>query len=211
MKIDDLTPVAQDYIKAIWSAAEWAGKPPSAAALAERFGTSRAAVTDTVKRLAAQGLVVHQPYKPLALTEQGCALAVQMVRRHRVIETFLVRHVGYSWEEVHDEAERLEHAVSDRLIARIDALLGHPTEDPHGDPIPRENGSFSAAETPSRILADCDPGEWVRVLRVSDGDPQALMRAAQLELLPGRDVLIDADLLANELVANAVRVAAAGD
>lgn len=139
--LDDISPVTQDYLKTIWSATEWDDPPITASELAAKFGTTPAAVTDVVQRLAAQGLVKYQRYKPVRLTEQGERLAIGMVRRHRLLEMFLVNSLGYGWEEVHDEAERLEHAVSDDLIDRISRALGHPSHDPHGDPIPAPDGS----------------------------------------------------------------------
>ncbi|MDN5770546.1 MAG: metal-dependent transcriptional regulator, partial [Microlunatus sp.] len=141
VRVEEITTVAQDYLKVIWSATEWGGPAITTKDLAARFGTSQANVSETVKRLAGQNLVDYQPYKPVVLTPRGTVLALAMVRRHRLVETFLVTVLGYEWEEVHDEAERLEHAVSDTLIARIDQRLGHPTSDPHGDPIPAADGT----------------------------------------------------------------------
>lgn len=205
--IDDLTPVAQDYVKAIWAAAEWDSQPPSAAQLAERFGTSRAAVTDTVRRLTAQGLLTHEPYRPAELTDLGRRLALQMVRRHRLIETYLVEAVGYAWDEVHDEAERLEHAVSDLFLDRIDRLLEHPQQDPHGDPIPSADGVLPPlSSSRPAALADAEAGSSVTVVRVSDADPAVLGRAREHGLLPGARVTVGADALADEDLAAAVLV-----
>jgi DtxR family Mn-dependent transcriptional regulator len=188
---DTLTPVAQDYLKVIWSATEWGQDPISATALAARFGTSVANVTDTVKRLAAQGLVEHTPYKPVRLTPSGAAFAVAMVRRHRLLETFLVQTLGYGWHEVHDEAERLEHAVSETLIERLDAVLGHPRVDPHGDPIPQRGvaGGVRAAPEPvgACLLGEASEGPHT-VLRVSDADASVLAFAAGAGLVPGARV-----------------------
>lgn len=185
MALSDLTPVAQDYLKVIWSRTEWGEPPITAGELADRFGTSSAAVTDTARRLAQQGLVDYVPYRPLRLTPAGEEAAVAMVRRHRLLETYLVRALGYTWTEVHDEAERLEHAVSDQLIDRIDVALGHPREDPHGDPIPDAAGR---TERPAgAVLLDRAKGAGrYRVLRVSDADPATLDAARELGLLPGR-------------------------
>ncbi|MGI8459006.1 MAG: metal-dependent transcriptional regulator [Propionibacteriaceae bacterium] len=183
MDIDSITPVAQDYVKAIWSATEWGDPPITTKALANRFGTSPANVTDTVKRLAAQGLVDHQPYKPIRLTDTGRRLAVVMVRRHRLIETFLVTTLGYRWDEIHDEAERLEHGATDLLINRIDAFLGYPTTDPHGDPIPTDDGRTHTAEGAVR-LSEAGPGRHL-VHRISDANPDNLDTAATLGITPG--------------------------
>lgn len=181
--VDAISPVAQDYVKAIWSAIEWGDPPITTKALAARFGSSPANVTDTMRRLAAQGLVDYRPYKSVTLTPTGVRLAVAMVRRHRLIETFLATTLGYDWGEVHDEAERLEHAASDELIDRIDALLGHPTADPHGDPIPSAAGHARTIDGVAR-LSDSLPGRHL-VHRVSDSDSDDLDAAAALGIGPG--------------------------
>ncbi|ARC58043.1 Iron-dependent repressor IdeR [Frondihabitans sp. 762G35] len=202
MDIDSITPVAQDFVKAIWSATEWGDPPITTKELAARFGTTPASVTDTVRRLASQGLVDYEPYRPVTLTELGASYAVAMVRRHRLLETFLVTTLGYGWEEVHDEAERLEHAASNALIERIDALLGHPAADPHGDPIPEADGRTTMRPGVAR-LASAPAGDYL-VVRVSDRDPDRLDRAAQLGLVPGAGVTVAAAPLPD--VADAVWV-----
>lgn len=136
----DLTTVAQDYLKTIWTAQEWSHEKVSTKLLAERIGVSASTASESIRKLADQGLVNHEKYGAVTLTEAGRNAALQMVRRHRLMETFLVNELGYSWDEVHDEAEVLEHAVSDLMVDRIDAKLGHPTRDPHGDPIPAADG-----------------------------------------------------------------------
>ncbi len=181
--IESLTPVAQDYVKAIWSATEWGDPPITTKALAARFGTTPANVTDTMKRLAVQGLIDYQPYKPVHLTDTGTRLAVVMVRRHRLIETFLVTTLGYRWDEIHDEAERLEHGATDQLIDRIDALLGLPSTDPHGDPIPTADGHTHTIPGATR-LDDAGPGRHL-VRRISDADPDDLATATALGITPG--------------------------
>ena len=183
MSLDEITPVAQDYLKAIWSATEWGDAPLSTNSLAARMGTTAPNVTETVKRLAAQGLVEYQPYKPVTLTGKGCEHAIAMVRRHRLLESFLAASLGYSWDEVHAEAERLEHAASDELIERIDQMLGRPTRDPHGDPIPTPEGQRAQPAHAVRLDA-AEPG-FYRVLRISDADPQRLIRFQQAGLVPG--------------------------
>ncbi|MCA0252871.1 MAG: metal-dependent transcriptional regulator [Actinobacteria bacterium] len=190
-EVDSLTPVAQDYLKVVWGATEWGEPPITTTGLAARFGTTAANVSETVRRLAAQGLVEYQPYRPVALTERGRRLAMAMVRRHRLIECFLAQVLGYGWDEVHDEAERLEHAVSDDFLARIDRLLDHPQFDPHGDPIPGPDGTLPAP-APALLLSQAAPGRYL-VARVSDADPDALARLRERGLVPG--VVIDsADL-----------------
>jgi DtxR family Mn-dependent transcriptional regulator len=125
-----------------------------------------------VQKLAAQGLVTHRPYGPIALTVEGSRRAAAIIRRHRLVETWLVSEFGYAWDEVHDEAEVLEHAISDRLLARIDDRLGHPRVDPHGDAIPDADGRVHREDFV--LLADAAPGHRGRVLRVSDRDPRVL-------------------------------------
>ncbi len=139
--VRDLTTVAQDYLKTIWSAQEWSHEKVSTKLLAERIGVSASTASESIRRLADQGLVDHEKYGAVTLTERGGRLAaLAVVRRHRLLETFLMQELGYSWDEVHDEAEILEHAISDMMLDRIDAKLGHPTRDPHGDPIPNADG-----------------------------------------------------------------------
>ena len=175
----DLTPVAQDYLKFIWCAREWSSAPVTTKMLAQRLGVGAPTVSETVRRLTVQGLVAHAPYGEITLTDVGRAHAVAMVRRHRLLETYLVRELGYGWDEVHDEAEVLEHAVSELLIDRIDARLGHPARDPHGDPIPTRDGRVPTP--PARQLRDLEPGEWV-VARISDADPDLLRYCAAVGL-----------------------------
>ncbi len=181
--VEALGQVAQDYLKAIWSATEWGGNPATTKALALRFGITPAAVSDAIKRLTAQGLIDHAPYKSITLTERGEHLAIQMVRRHRLIETFLVEILDYDWTEVHHEAERLEHAASELLITRIDTLLDHPAHDPHGDPIPTKDGTVPRPENAIR-LSDALPGRQ-QIVRVSDSESDRLDYFAQHGLVPG--------------------------
>ncbi len=170
--IGELTAANQDYLKVIWSAQEWSAEPVTTTLLARRLGNSASTVSEAVKKLTAQGLLTHARYGAIELTDAGRGAALAMVRRHRIIETFLVADLGYGWDEVHDEAEILEHAVSDRLVDALEARLGHPERDPHGDPIPRRDGSVAAP--PARQLHLAEPGERVRVARISDVDPQVL-------------------------------------
>jgi DtxR family Mn-dependent transcriptional regulator len=181
-----LTPptAIEDYVKVIYSHTEWQPEPISTGALAARLGLAASSVTEMVKKLVAQGLVAHEPYGAVELTEDGVALAVRMVRRHRLIETWLVRSMGFGWDEVHDEAEVLEHAISDRLLDALDAQLGHPTSDPHGDPIPSAAG---LVEHPSAVvLADAPAGG--RVVRISDRDPLLLRRLEERGILVGSTI-----------------------
>lgn len=186
--VDDLTAVAQDYVKVIWSATEWGEPPITTKGLATRFDTTQANVSDTMRRLAAQGLVNYEPYKPVTLTELGTRLAVAMVRRHRLIETFLAGVLGYGWDEVHEDAERLEHAASDDFLDRIDDLLGHPGFDPHGDPIPTLDGGWRPPADTARLI-DAAPGTHV-VVRVSDADTGTLGRLLRLGVVPGTRLVV---------------------
>jgi DtxR family Mn-dependent transcriptional regulator len=170
--MSDLSSVAQDYLKVIWTAAEWNAEPVTTKALATRLDVSPSTVSLQVRRLTEQGLVTHARYGAIGLTDRGRAEALAMVRRHRLIETFLVERLGYTWDEVHNEAEVLEHAVSDRFVERIDAILGHPVHDPHGDPIPGRDGQL--AVPPLVPLADLPAGASGVVGRVSDADPAVL-------------------------------------
>jgi len=181
----DLTPVVQDYLKVIWSAGEWSDVPVTTTLLARRLGVGAPTVSETVRRLTDQGLVEHEPYGAVSLTSLGRESAVAMVRRHRLIETFLVERLGYSWDEVHDEAEVLEHAVSSLMVERMDEALGRPDRDPHGDPIPSADGAVRAPA--ARRLGDVGPGHW-RVARISDEDPSLLRSFAALGL--GLDVVV---------------------
>jgi DtxR family Mn-dependent transcriptional regulator len=170
--VRDLTPVAQDYLKVIWNAQEWSREKVSTKMLAERIGVSASTASESIRKLADQGLVEHEKYGAVTLTDRGRRAAVSVVRRHRLLETFLVRELGYGWDEVHDEAEVLEHSVSDLLMTRIDAKLGHPQRDPHGDPIPDLHGQVPTP--PARQLSACVDGDHGSVARISDSDPEML-------------------------------------
>ncbi|WP_204964909.1 metal-dependent transcriptional regulator [Microbacterium dextranolyticum] len=165
-----------DYLKTIYHHTEWQTAPVTPSQLASELGLAPSTVTEMVQKLAAQGLVSHRPYGPVSLTEAGRVRAAAVVRRHRLIETWLVREFDYAWDEVHDEAEVLEHTISDRLLEGVSARLGHPTRDPHGDPIPDASGAV--VREPFVLLAEARIGHVGRVLRVSDRDP-ALLRALE--------------------------------
>jgi DtxR family Mn-dependent transcriptional regulator len=164
--------VVEDYVKVIYSHTEWQAQPVTTSVLAERLGLAASSVTEMVKKLVASGLVTHVPYGAIELTDSGRSLALRMLRRHRLIETWLARAFGYSWDEVHDEAEVLEHAVSDRMLERIADQLGHPQRDPHGDPIPDSDGRMVRPE--AELLADAPDGFVGRVVRISDRNPSLL-------------------------------------
>ncbi|KAA9150482.1 metal-dependent transcriptional regulator [Microbacterium lushaniae] len=168
------SPAVDDYLKTIYHHTEWQDQQITPSQLASVLGLAPSSVTEMVQKLAAQGLVTHRPYGPVSLTPAGERRAAAVIRRHRLIETWLVHEFGYGWDEVHDEAEVLEHALSDRLLAGIDARLGHPRFDPHGDAIPDAAGTVH--REPFVLLAHAAPGHTGRVLRVSDRDP-LLLRA----------------------------------
>ncbi|GAA3922143.1 iron dependent repressor, metal binding and dimerization domain protein [Microbacterium invictum] len=163
-----------DYLKTIYHHTEWQTAPITPSQLAAELGLAPSSITEMVQKLAAQGLVTHRPYGPVSLTADGEARAAAIIRRHRLIETWLVREFGYAWDEVHDEAEVLEHTISDRLLAGIDERLGHPRFDPHGDAIPDAAGVVDREAFV--LLGQAHVGHTGRVLRVSDRDP-ALLRA----------------------------------
>ncbi|SDR97915.1 metal-dependent transcriptional regulator [Microterricola viridarii] len=166
------TPAIEDYLKTIYAHTEWQPEPITPSALAGKLGIAPSSVTEMVKKLAAMGMVTHVPYGAVRLNEAGTARALQVVRRHRLIETWLVNEMGYTWDAVHDEAEVLEHALSERLLAAIDARLGHPRRDPHGDPIPAADGSL---QRPAAVLlAEAVAGHRGAVVRISDRDPAVL-------------------------------------
>jgi DtxR family Mn-dependent transcriptional regulator len=180
-----LSPVVEDYLKAVW-ALQQAETPVATSRIADRLGLSAAAVTAMVKRLAEQNLLRHEPYYGVRLTAAGELAALRIVRRHRVLELFLVEVLGYEWDRVHDEAERLEHAASDELIERLARLLGEPERDPHGAAIPSAEGEMDNARYPA--LSDMQPGESNRVLEVEVEEPEQLRYLGSMDLYPGAEV-----------------------
>lgn len=177
MSVSELSASTQDYLKAVWYLGEWSDAPVTPKLMSDRLGLRLSSVSDAVRKLTAQGLLDHVPYGEVTLTKTGRAHAIAMVRRHRLIETFLLETLGYRWDQVHDEAETLEHAVSDFMIERLDELLGRPTRDPHGDPIPTADGDITL---PDAIpLTELEPGSKARVERISDDDPQLLQFLAE--------------------------------
>ncbi|MFT4234156.1 MAG: metal-dependent transcriptional regulator [Microbacterium sp.] len=181
-----VTPAADDYLKTVYSHTEWQAEPITPSVLAAQLGVAPSSVTEMVKKLAAVGLVSHAPYGAVRLTDDGEKRALAILRRHRLIETWLVREMGYGWHEVHDEAEILEHAISDRLLDRIDEHLGHPSHDPHGDAIPDAAGRV--AREPFVLLADAPDGHSGRVLRVRDRDPELLCALEDDGIVVGAEV-----------------------
>ncbi len=162
----------ENYVKTIFQICLNGDGQAATGQLASALGVSPGTVTSMLKTLSESNLVRYTPYEGVRLTAAGNALALRIVRRHRLIELFLVKTLDLTWDEVHEEAENMEHAVSDRLIDRIDAFLGHPTSDPHGDPIPRSDGSFEMPD--SRSLAECNVGDEFHLARVIDQSPEFL-------------------------------------
>lgn len=162
----------ENYIKAIYQVCQSHQGQAATGQLATALGVSPGTVTSMLKTLSESKLVTYTPYEGVRLTSAGSALALRVVRRHRLIELFLVKTLDLSWDEVHEEAEHMEHAVSDNLIDRIDAFLGHPESDPHGDPIPRSDGTLKVPA--SRSLAECQVGDTFQLARVVDQSPEFL-------------------------------------
>ena len=181
----DLTVAVQDYLKAIYTL-ESAGERVTTSALAKRMGVSAPSATAMTKRLDELGLVERVPHRGVALTDAGRRGALEVLRHHRLLERYLVDRLGLSLDEVHAEAELLEHALSEELEAKIDAELGFPTHDPHGDPIP--DRELRLVPGGRRTLADLEPGERGSVSRVPDGDPDLLRYLDELGLVPGSQV-----------------------
>jgi DtxR family Mn-dependent transcriptional regulator len=172
---EPLTAPVEDYLKATND-------------IAQRLSIAPASVSGMVQRLADQGLVAYERYRGVRLTAAGRRAALRTLRRHRVIEAYLVQALGYGWESVHDEAERLEHSASDTLIDRMAAAIGEPVTDPHGAPIPTREGTID--ETPHQTLADAPVGARTRVVRVGDEDPGMLRYLDSLGLRPGAEVVL---------------------
>lgn len=183
--------MSDDYLKAIYHHTEWQNSPITPSQLAAVLGLAPSSVTEMVKKLAAQGLVTHRPYGPVSLTAAGNRRAAGVIRRHRLIETWLVREFDYAWDEVHDEAEVLEHALSDRLLEGIDARLGRPRFDPHGDAIPDADGTVHREAFV--LLAQAPTGHTGRVLRVSDRDPELLRALVERGIDVGHEIEVVSD------------------
>ncbi len=178
--------VTQDYLKFIYSAQEWGSGGISITDLAARMGVVASTASENVRRLTDQGLVSHTPYQKVHLTERGREVAIAMVRRHRLLETYLFERLDFDWDELHSEAEILEHAVSDNLLEHLDRALGYPFRDPHGDPIPAADGTwFAPAMKP---LDELTVGESALVVRISDAHEDMLRH------LDGIGVVLDANV-----------------
>lgn len=175
-----------DYLKAIWEVA--GSGAASTKDVAGRLSISSASVTNMFGRLQEMGLVEYERYRGASLTQRGRVEALRLVRRHRLIETFLMEHLGYSWQDVHEEAERLEHAVSDRFTERLAELLGHPGRDPHGDLIPSADGTL--APESSIPLSEAGVGQRVRIVKIGDESAPVLNHLGERGLTPGRTLSV---------------------
>lgn len=184
-----LTAPVEDYLKAIY-AIQQGGEAATTNALAERLELAPASVSGMVRRLATQGLLEHEPYRGARLTAAGRIAALRTLRRHRVLESYLATVLGVPWDDVHAEAEQLEHAASDTLIDRMAQALGDPLFDPHGAPIPSRDGTVD--ETRHATLADWPVGTRGTVMSVSDKDPVMLRYLGELELRPGATIVVQA-------------------
>ncbi|MCU0493267.1 MAG: metal-dependent transcriptional regulator [Chloroflexaceae bacterium] len=184
-----VTPAIEDYLKAIYTLQQQDGNVTTSS-LVEQLGFKPGSVTGMLTRLAELNLVTHTPYQGVRLTEAGEKIALEVIRHHRLLELYLVEALGYSWDEVHEEAERLEHHISEKLEARIAAHLGQPRFDPHGDPIPSLAGELPSSSGDS--LADMVVGSTGRVVRVRDQSAERLRYLADLGLVPGATVCVTA-------------------
>lgn len=183
------TSTVENYLKAILVRSADADSVVSTGAISEALGVTPGTITTMVKSLAAQGFLEHQPREGVRLTREGRAQALAVVRKHRLVETFLVQVLKMDWKEVHEEAEALEHAISDRVLARIDAILDHPESDPHGDPIPTEK-SPQIDHGRGLTLATCEPTAQMRVERILDQTPAFLEFIQRTGLKPGAKVKV---------------------
>ena len=177
----------EDYLKAVYSLNE-RGHAAGTSELARVLDVQPASVSGMIRRLAEDGLLEHEPYRGVRLTAEGSREALKILRRHRIIETFLVHRLGFAWDDVHEEAERLEHAASDTLIDRMADALGNPATDPHGAPIPTRAGEIDP--TPRSRLDEVAPGQRVTVRSVSDEDPERLRYFKSVGIVPGARVLV---------------------
>ena len=179
------SPAVEDYAKAIYALEQRGGGAVSTNALADRLEVTPASASGMVRRLGELGLVTHEPYRGVQLTGEGVRLALEVLRHHRLLELYLATSLGVPWDRVHDEAEILEHVLSEELEALIAAKLGNPTRDPHGDPIP--SADLTIEEIPTQALADLDAGACGCFVRVSDSDPAMLRYLDDLGIAPGAD------------------------
>lgn len=184
-KTPELSGPVEDYLKVIFEL-ETTDGAAGTNEIAGALGIAPASVSGMIRRLAEQGWIAHERYRGVRLTRAGKRAALKTIRRHRVIEAYLTTALGYPWDRVHDEAERLEHAASDELIDRMAAAIGEPSTDPHGAPIPTREGTI--AEDRFASLATVPVGKRVRIQRVGDRDAEQLRYLAEIGITPGRQV-----------------------
>ncbi len=190
----------ENYVKAIYQISYQIDRPASTGKLAAALNVSPGTVTSMLKTLSDAELATYTPYEGVRLTPSGEMLALRVLRRHRLIELFLVKTLGFTWDEVHDEAENMEHAVSDQLVDRIDEFLGHPKVDPHGDPIPSADLALRSGD--GLPLTDCPVGCTFRLTRVLDQSPEFLRYLSESNLSLGAE----GEVLANRAEAGAVTI-----
>lgn len=183
----ELSRSTQDFLKVVWAATEWCDNPVTPSVVARRLGLKLSTVSGTFTKLTTEGLAARSESGSILLTEAGRKHALQMIRRHRLIETFLLEQLHYPLEMVHAEAENLEHTASDFLINQIDELLGHPTRDPHGDPIPDRDGVLTGPQ--ARVLWTVPPGEY-GVERIDDGDAELVSFFSEFGITLGRRITV---------------------
>jgi len=182
-----LTPATEDYLKTIYKLQD-ANDVVTTNAVAERMDVSAASVTNMMKKLAEMGLVEYVRYQGITLTDAGCKIALEIIRHHRLLEVYLAEAMGFSWDQVDAEAERLEHVISEEFEDKIDEMLGYPTTDPHGSPIPKKDGTI--VKTEHERLVNIRPGQSVIVRRVPDSDPALLRYLGELGLRPAATVAV---------------------
>ena len=185
LKTPTATAAVEDYAKAVYALSNSGRDPVATTALAERLRVTPASASAMVKRLDEMGLARHAPYHGVELTERGVQLALEVIRHHRLLELYLTESLGVPWDRVHDEAEVLEHVLSEELEELIAVKLGDPERDPHGDPIPSRD--LEIVELPTDTLASLDPGACGRFVRISDSDPDMLRYLAQRGIAPGAE------------------------
>jgi DtxR family Mn-dependent transcriptional regulator len=216
------TEAVEDYAKALHALSQRSDGPVTTSALAERLGVSAGSVTSMLKRMNEMGLVTHEPYRGALLTERGERVALEVIRHHRLLESYLADVLGMPWDRVHDEAEVLEHYISEELEERIAEALGDPRHDPHGDPIP--NAELDLADDNTVRLSELEPGSVVAFARVSDSDPEMLRYLDERGIRPGSELEVlsrdpfegplhvtveGAEYVLGERLAGAIRVIAA--
>ncbi|MBL3700740.1 metal-dependent transcriptional regulator [Leucobacter luti] len=198
MRSPAVTRMVEDHLMLIWKAYEWPGGEPSTTELAARLRVTPSTVSANLKKLARDGFIEYEPYGSIVLTDEGHRIAVATVRRHRIIETFLAQQLGLSWDLVHDEADRLEHAVSDLVLDRMNDAIGAPTVDPHGDPIPAADGTMPPDL--SRAITELPVGASCTVTRVSDRSPEVLRLLTERGVTVGATVEVRAVNLPAEMI-----------